>query len=424
MTTVPLTNWAKTIVFSSSTLRRPSSIAELQDLVAASPRLRALGTGHSFNEIADTTGDLVSVADLPPRLEIDDDRGVVTVSAGTRYGELGRALHARGYAIPNTGSLPHISIAGASATGTHGSGNTVGNLSTFVSAIEFVSADGEIAHVSRATHQDIFDGAVLALGCLGVVTALTLDIVPTFAVRQDVYDDLPHDSFVANFDDVMASGYSVSAFSTWRRPRMQQVWVKSRTDPADRSAAGPTLHGAVLATVARHPLAGMPVENATEQLGVPGPWNERLPHFRLDFVPSSGEEIQSEYLVPRSSAAAALSALDDIADRIAAVLQVAEIRTVAADTLWLSPNYRTDTVCLHFTWIRDEAAIAPVIGAIERRLAVFDTRPHWGKRFTVPPAEIRRLYPRLDDFRALVARFDPGGTFRNDMTDRLVLADH
>jgi alditol oxidase len=423
MTTAPLTNWAGNVVFSTRDVRRPTSIHELQQIVSDSPTVRALGTGHSFNEIADTTGTLVTVAGLPRRLDIDRDARTVTVSAGTRYGELGGVLHQAGFGIPNTGSLPHISIAGASATGTHGSGNTLGNLATIVSRIEMVTATGDLVTTSRATDPDTFGGMVLALGTLGIVTALTLEVVPTFHIRQDVYDDLPQDVFLEHFDEIMAGAYSVSAFSTWQNPRRQQVWMKSAVEPDDASAAAATLHGAPLATVQRHPLAGMPPENTTAQLGVPGPWFERLPHFRLDFTPSSGDEIQSEFLLPRRHAAAALTALDDIAADVAAVLQVAEIRTTAADSLWLSPSYGTDTVCLHYTWIGDERAITPVVAAVEERLAPFDARPHWGKRFTVAPTELARLYPRLPDFRSLAERMDPAGKFRNELVGRLLFGD-
>ena len=423
MTTVPLTNWARNVRFRAEQLHRPSSIAELQQLVSKSARVRALGTGHSFNEIADTTGDLVSVAGLPTRLDIDAQARTVTVSGGIRFAELGRELHQAGFAIPNTASLPHISVAGGCSTGTHGSGETVGNLSSFVSAVELVTADGDLITCSRETDPDRFDGTVVALGALGIVTALTFDLVPTFHLRQDVYDGLAHDSFLTHFDEIMAAGYSVSAFSTWREPRIQQIWVKSRTDPADNRPAAPTLHGASLATGERHPLQAMSPEYTTPQLGVPGPWHERLPHFRAEFTPSAGEEIQSEYLLPRDRAVAALQALDDIAAGVATVLQVSEIRTVAADELWLSPSHRRPTVCLHFTWIGDEAAIAPVIAAIEERLAAFDARPHWGKRFTVPPAEIARLYPRLDDFRALMGSLDPAGKFRNELIQRLIVGE-
>lgn len=411
-----ITNWAGNVEFSAAEVHRPGSIAELQHLVANSPSVRALGTGHSFNEIADTPGTMVSVAALPARLEIDSETSTAVVGGGLRWADLGGALHQAGFALPNTGSLPHISVAGACSTGTHGSGNLVGNLATFVSGLEMVTAEGDLVSYSRASEPARFDGMVLSLGALGIITALTLDLIPTFHVRQDVYHGLTHESYLANFDEVMALGYSVSTFSTWRPPRQHEILVKSRTESHDTSAAAPTVHRSTLATENDHPTP----QNMTQQFGVPGPWNERLPHFRLEFTPSSGQEIQSEYFVRRDQAVHALRELQDIAQDIASVLQAGEIRTTAADDLWLSPSYQRDSACLHFTWIRDEAAIAPVVAAIEERLAVFDARPHWGKRFTVAPAEISRLYPRLDEFRGQMRELDPTAKFQNDLIRRLL----
>ena len=264
MNDVARTNWARNVVFSASAFHRPTTVADLQVLVAHSGKLRVLGTGHSFSDIADTTGDLVSIGGLPPRIDIDTAARSVTVSGGIRYGELGKALQASGWALANTGSLPHISVAGASSTGTHGSGNTIGNLSTIVSALEMIRADGELVHHSRAADGNDFDGMVLALGCLGVITALTLDVVPTFDVQQDVYDDLPHEDLLAHFEEISASGYSVSAFSTWRRPQTHQIWRKyvvatdsGATAPATvfgaaRAGRVPEPHGAWLADRQHH----------------------------------------------------------------------------------------------------------------------------------------------------------------------------
>lgn len=418
--TVARTNWAGNVTFGAAGFHAPTSVADLQRLVAGSRRVRALGTGHSFNRIADTTGDLVSVADLPPIIEIDRDASSVTLSAGTRYGELGRHLQAAGLALPNTGSLPHISVAGAASTGTHGSGNGNRNLSAIVSAVDLVTADGALVSASRTGNPDEFGGMVLALGALGIVTRLTLDVVPTYDIRQDVYDDLPRASFDAHFDEIMGSGYSVSVFSDWAPGGRFQVWRKSLVDPAGSGPVEPSWLDAVLASGARHPVPGMPVGNATEQLGIPGPWNDRLPHFRQDFTPSSGHELQSEYLLPRADAVAARAALDDIAEEIAAVLLISEFRTVAADDLWISPSYRRDSVAFHFTWIPDEAAVAPVLAAIQDRLAPFGARPHWGKVFSTSPETLAELYDRLPDFRRLAGTYDPTGTFRNDLLDRLV----
>ena len=162
----------------------------------------------------------------------------------------------------------------------------------------------------------------------------------------------------------------------------------------------------------------MAPDNATEQLGIPGPWQERLPHFRLAFTPSSGEELQTEYLLPRELAGAALEALAPLGDRIAAVLQISEIRTVAADDLWLSMASGRDSVAFHFTWIQDDAAVMPVVASIEAALAPFAARPHWGKVFSTAPETVAGLYPRWDDFAALLRRYDPAGKFRNEFIDR------
>ena len=414
------TNWAGNVVFSAADFGAPATVAELQHTVAAADRVRALGSGHSFNRIADTTGRLLSVAGLPAVLDIDSAGAQVEVSGGTRYGELGRALQSAGFALHNTGSLPHISVAGASSTGTHGSGSGNGNLATIVSAVELVTADGDLVALSRDSEGERFNGMVLALGSLGVMTTLTLDLVPTFDIRQDVYEGLPAARLDQHFDEVMSSGYSVSVFTDWKPSGLHVIWRKSRVSGAAVDA-DPEWLGARLATVEHNPVPGMPPQNATAQLGQPGPWNERLPHFRLDFTPSSGEELQSEYLLPRHHAAAARQALQEIADLIAPVLMISEFRTVAADDLWLSPSYRTDAIAFHFTWIRDPAAVSPVLTAIEERLAPFGARPHWGKVFNTSPESLDGLYERLPDFRALVTSLDPAGKFRNDFLDRLVM---
>jgi xylitol oxidase len=404
-----VSNWAGNVVFSTDRLRRPRTVDELQQLVAASPRIRALGTGHSFNRIADTTGELVGVGELEIPIELDEQARTVTVGGGTRYGELTTELEARGWALHNLGSLPHISIAGACATGTHGSGSANRCLTTAATAVEFVRADGELVTIDRT--DATFGGTVLALGALGIVTRLTLTIEPSYEVRQDVWLDLPLPNFLADLDAIMAAGYSVSAFTTWSRPDViDQLWVKSRTTPPDGRA-----WGARPADTAQHPIAGQDAATATQQLGVPGPWNARLPHFRIEFTPSNGEEQQSEYLLPRERGADALRALHDV--DLQAALQICEVRTVAADDLWLSPCHGRDTLGLHFTWVDDDDLIADAVGRLEAALAPFDARPHWGKVFHGDP---RRHYPRLAQFRALIDSYDPGRKFGNEFLERWI----
>ena len=412
----PLRNWAGNLTFTPTELARPTTVGELQDLVARSPRIRALGSGHSFSPVADTDGVLVTVRDLVGGIELDDATGAVTVPAGATYGVVGAELQRVGRALHNTGSLPHIVVAGACATGTNGSGNGNRNLPSAVRAVEFVRADGELVTLSRDADPEVFGGAVLSLGALGIVTRLTLDTLPTFDVRQDLWQDVPFERLLAEVDDVMAAHYSVSVFTDWSRPDVvDKVWTKSRvdafTDHPDDWLGGRR------ATEAQHPIVGEDTAGATQQLGVPGPWNARLPHFRIEFTPSNGEEIQSEYLLPREHTADALVAVRSLAERYPGVLQVFELRTVAADDLWLSPSYRRDTVGLHFTWVLDIDRVRPVLAELEAAIARFDPRPHWGKVFTTPVADVRAQYPRLPDAAALVARLDPGAKFGNAFTD-------
>ncbi|MFF1271970.1 D-arabinono-1,4-lactone oxidase [Streptomyces marokkonensis] len=407
--TESVTNWAGNITYAAKELHRPRTLDALRALVAESPRVRALGSGHSFNEIAEAGEDgvLLSLGGLPPRIDVDTAARTVRVGGGVRYAELAREVHRHGLALANMASLPHISVAGSVATGTHGSGVGNGPLSSSVRAVELVTADGSTVTVERGDER--FGGAVTSLGALGVVVTLVLDLEPAFEVEQRVFTELPLEGLDAGtFEKVMASAYSVSLFTDWRSPGFRQVWVKRRTDQPL-----PDFPWAAPATEKMHPVPGMPGVNCTEQFGVPGPWHERLPHFRAEFTPSSGAELQSEYLVPRRSAVAVLRALDEVRDAVAPVLQTCEVRTVAADDQWLSPSYDRDTVAVHFTWIEETRTVLPVVRRVEEALAPFDTRPHWGKVFTTPAAELHARYPRLHDFRALVRDLDPAGTFTN-----------
>ena len=402
-----VTNWAGNVSFASA-LERPRSVAEVQELVAGSEKVRVLGTGHSFNRIADSAGVLLTVADLPKVVEVGE-RGV-TVSAGLRYGEITAVLEQHGLALHNLGSLPHISVAGACSTGTHGSGDTNGPLADAVNSITFVDARGELVTLTRDDAD--FAGSVISLGALGVTVSLTLDVQPSYQVSQVVYDGLPVERLSTDFADVMGSAYSVSAFTDWVDPDVM-VWRKQR----GHQPIEPTWLGATVADGPRHPIKAMSADYATQQGGLPGPWNERLPHFRLEFTPSNGDELQSEYFVLRERAAEAFDVLRTLGNQFAPVIQVSEVRTIAADDLWLSPSQGRDTVALHFTWIQDEAAVRPIVANLEAALAPLDVRPHWGKVFAADAATLRERYPKVPDFIALAAKYDPAGKFRNPYLD-------
>ncbi len=417
VTTDAGTNWAGNLRYRAAALEAPETVDDLRRLVAAAPRIRALGTRHSFNTLADTSRTLVSLARLPVLPEIDAEGSTVTVGAGVRYGELGQFLQGKGYALSNLASLPHISVGGAIATATHGSGDRTANLATAVTAIELVTAEGDLVMVDRG-HPD-FSGAVVSLGALGVLTRVTLTIEPTFAIEQTVYQRLPWSSLMENLDAITGAAYSVSIFNSWRNPDVvDQVWLKRRPD---RDAPVPReLFGAVAAAEELDPLGGTLPVNVTAQLGVPGPWLDRLPHFRLEFTPSSGVELQSEHLVPRRHALAALEVIRAMSHRIEPLLIVNEIRTVAADDLWLSSSYETDVVGLHFTWLQRQAEVEALLPDIEAALEPFGARPHWGKLFA--RADAARVYPRLEDFRSLATRFDPERKFSNEFLERHIFS--
>lgn len=403
-------NWAGNVTFRPQRLHRPTSIGELQQIVAHAQHARALGGAYSFNRIADTTGDLIAMDRLPSVLDIDRQRMVVHVSAGTRYGELAAYLQKNGLALGNLASLPHISVAGACATGTHGSGNSNGSLPSAVTSVTLVKADGELATLSQGERG--FGGAAVSLGALGIATTLSLTVCPTFDIEQSVYDGLSWNALLTHFDSITAGGYSVSVFSHF--DDANRIWLKHRCGDPQHDLA---YAGVQPAQTPQHPLVGLAANNCTEQLGVVGPWHERLPHFRPDFVPATGDELQSEYFLPKAQAAAGLEALHRIRDRFTPALHICEIRTVAADECWLSQNYQRDSVAIHFAWRHNTDLVMSILPDIERALAPFDPRPHWGKLFTIGPDALSLSYPCWGEFDRLIKEIDPAGKFRNELVN-------
>ncbi|MEW1955493.1 D-arabinono-1,4-lactone oxidase [Terrabacter sp. NPDC080008] len=406
-------NWAGNHTYRAR-IERVRSVEHLQEVVAAAERVRALGTRHSFTDLADLPdgGVLVSLADLPPVVEVDSAARTARVTAGTAYGLVGSRLQEQGWALANLASLPHISVAGAVATGTHGSGVHNGSLATAVAALEVVGADGELRTVRRGDAD--FHGSVVSLGALGVVTHATLDVEPSYDVRQTVFTGLPWDAVEAELDAVLSSAYSVSLFTRWAEG-IDQVWVKSRDGDVPTELCGASPAGATV-----HMLEGGDCEAVTAQLGEPGAWLERLPHFRMGFTPSRGEELQSEYLLPRRHAGAAVERLRALRDVVAPVLQVSELRTVAADEHWLSSAYGEDVLGVHFTWAREPERVHAVLPAVEEALLPLGARPHWGKCFVAERDRLEPLYPRMGDFRKLRDRLDPDRTFDNAFLRRVI----
>ena len=412
-----LTNWAGNLVFSTDRVQEATSVEQVRSTVHAQDRIKVLGTRHCFNSIADSKHSLLSLKPMNHVTDLDAAARTVTVEAGITYGQLCPYLDARGFALHNLASLPHISIAGACSTATHGSGEKNGNLATAVSAIEMVTAAGDTIRLSRQADGETFRGAVVGLGALGVVTRITLNVQPAFKMRQYVYENLPLSQMRDHFDAIEASAYSVSLFTDWQKQRINEVWIKSRTEVGQAFVAHPEFFGAKLASRDLHPIAELSAENCTAQMGVPGPWYDRLPHFRMGFTPSAGKELQSEYFVPRRNAVDAILAVERLRDQVSPLLLISEIRTIAADDLWMSPCYKQPSVTIHFTWKPDWPSVRKVLPVIERELAPFQARPHWGKLFTLAPVELRSRYERLGEFVELSRKYDPAGKFRNDFLD-------
>lgn len=408
-------NWAEHVAFGAHSSFYPRSVGELQELVRNQPKVRAIGARHSFNAIADTPGALVSLRAWPRRIEIDSAARTVTVDGGITYAELCPVLEDAGWALFNLASIPDFTVVGAVSTAIHGSGNANKNLAASVAALEIVTASGAVLRLARGDRD--FDGAVVGLGALGVVSAMTLDLVPCFQMRQDVFHRLPFETVVENFDALMGSAYSVSLFTHWNSDFVDQAWLKGISGGA---ALPVEFYGGRAAPGPSSPVWGRDPAGTTEQLGVFGPSYDRLPHARIGAIPTVGYEYQSEYFVARSDAPAAMRAIKAVQEKLYPALVVGEIRTIAADDLWLSMNYGQDSVGFHFSLQRDWPVVREALVALEGALAPYNPRPHWGKLFVMPAAEVRGRYARLGDFRELATRMDPEGKFRNAFLDEYV----
>ncbi|GAB3815702.1 FAD-binding protein [Pontibacter rugosus] len=406
-------NWAGNISYTANYLQHPTTVEEVQVLVSQCSKIKALGSRHSFNRIADSKEVQVSLQKMKSVVALDTVKHTVTVEGGATYSDIAPYLHAQGYALHNMASLPHISVVGACATATHGSGVVHGNLGTAVAAMEFVTASGELLSLAKESAGEVFSGAVVNLGALGVVTKITLQLQPAFNMKQVVYQHLPMEELKNKFNEVIAGGYSVSLFTTWQSKSINQVWVKSIAEN-DNQPPAPGYYGATLAHQHLHPLEELSAEHTTEQLAIPGTWYDRLPHFRMGFQPSAGKELQSEYFVALEYGYDAMMAIEKLHEKISPYLFVSEIRAIAADKLWMSPCYEQASVAFHFTWKQDWEVVKTLLPLIEEVLAPYKPLPHWGKLFTLSPAVLQERVVKLPDFKSLVHQFDPSGKFRNE----------
>ena len=409
-----LQNWAGNLTYSTDKVYYPNDQTELVTLVKNCDHLRGLGTRHCFNTIADSKYNLISSAKMNRVLHLDRQNRTVTVEGGIKYGELSPYLDKEGFALHNLASLPHISVAGSIITATHGSGVHNGNLSTAVRGLEVVISDGTLVKFSKEKDGETFNGMVVNLGALGIIANVTLDIQPTFTMRQQVFVKLPLDQMKDHFNEIVSAGYSVSLFTDWQTEFINEVWIKDKVNPDRQYQPMASFYGARAATKDLHPIIELSAENCTPQMGKPGPWYERLPHFKMGFTPSSGKELQSEYFIARSHAVEAILAIQSLGKQIGPHLFITEIRTIAADTLWMSPCRNQDSVTIHFTWKQEWDAVSKLLPLIEKELAPFQPRPHWGKLFTMPAQVLESRYEKLSEFKKLAAHYDPRGKFRND----------
>lgn len=413
-----ITNWAGNLTYSTGKLTDATSVEQVKQFIQQHKKFKVLGTRHCFNNIADSHDEFLSVVQANPDVQINEAAQTVTVNAGIRYGTLAEYLHKQGYALHNLASLPHISVAGSCATATHGSGVKNGNLSSAVVGMEIVTASGEVKHLTKEKDGEAFLAAVVNLGGLGVVTRVTLQIQPTFLVRQNVFQNLPFSQLEHNFDAIMGAGYSVSLFTDWANKNVSEVWVKSRVEANDNYKPAEEFYGANAATKNVHPIIALDAINCTDQMGVPGPWHERLPHFKMGFTPSSGKELQTEFFVPREHSYKAMMAVEKLNQQITPHLFITEIRTIDGDNLWMSPCYRQPSTAIHFTWKPEWDAVQKLLPQIEAVLAPFNAKPHWGKLFTVPYSRLQQLYVKMPDFKKMLKEYDPNGVFTNDFLKR------
>jgi xylitol oxidase len=434
-------NWSGNVQYSAKFYHAPSSVEELQSIVHHADKIRAIGTRHSFSECADSSpgGELVSLDKLPPVLEVDELARAFTCGAGMTCADVAKRLQERGWALHTLASLPHLSIAGAIATATHGSGDRSGNFLSALVGCTYVDPGGSLVTCGNAVGEaaDTTLQAV-CLGSIGVLVEVTLRMVPSFEVRQDVYSNVPWQRAEEQgyLDDLFGEAYSVSLFTTWTdQGGIDQLWIKRAVAAGDcdagaRGASGKlpdapkSLFGGSLVTRQMHPLESESPEACTHQGEPAGPWLERLCHFRADRAPSAaGSELQSEYFVARERASEAIKAVRSISAMIRPLLHVSELRSVASDDMWLSPCYRQPSVGIHFTWRRDLAGVRAVLPVVEAALAPFSPRPHWGKLHTLSHAVLEQNYPKLAAYRSLLERIDPAAKFRNAYVEQLVFGN-
>lgn len=407
-----LMNWSENFTFEATGVERPKTIAQLQDVVAAAPRAKAVGTRHCFTRIADSPGGvLVDTSGLDVGVTVDHDTMTATVPAGWSYSKIVAELEAQGVALPNLASLPHVSIAGATATGTHGSGDTNQVMAACMSGIELVDGEGELRTIDSG-HPDL-KALSVGLGAFGIFTTLTVDVEPSYLVQGAYFRETSWQNLLDNLDDVMASAYSVNLHAAYSDTNVRGIWSKYRLEGSEPLDLPDELFGMTR-------VEGQLTPGKNTIINEPGPWSERLAHFTPESAPSAeGDELQTEYFVDRKHGAAAINALRKMGADLDPHLHGTEIRTVASDDLWLSPCYRRETLSLGMTWRKHEPEVRALLPRMEEALAPFEARPHWAKLFAYDRSALLDQFEHLDATLTLAESYDPNGTFNNPYLERI-----
>ncbi|CAE8614106.1 unnamed protein product [Polarella glacialis] len=376
----------------------------------------------------------------------------IRVGGGATFTQLVQKLSGSGLALQNVPALPQFTVAGAVATGTHGSSGVdpvtgkakLGSQASQVISIEMVVADGSIMEFSRKQHGGVdgeFEGTVVSMGCLGVVVSLTLELVPDFIVRQRVYVQWPHPApswsyraIIDNFEELLTSCDSFSAFVDWPTQQAGMLvlrdFVEPRSAPLEAMLLPQEWHGGHLITEPLPPLLSA-VDNAKPfRTTSQGPWHDVLFWYMEDleaFGPQAPEELQFEWFVPLAAARPALEVVAETARGWAGLALYCELRAVRRDDLWLSPSTvdGCDSLAIAFGFDKhQEARAIAAAGSLEKQLGQFHARPHWGKLTSLSPIALRDLYgPALVKFKALCKKYDPPGKFRNRWANRFIFGE-
>ena len=389
--------------------------------------VKAVGAGHSFSAIAATDGVQVRLDAMAGVRQVDRDTGLVTVGGGTRLADLNLVLASYGLALPNLGDIDRQTVAGAISTGTHGSGNRLGGLATQVRGLTLVTGNGTVLRSSTDGNAELPAAAAVGLGALGILVEVTLQCVPTFLLRAEegsarlaeVLEQWP--TWTAQNDHVDLHWFPHTDWVLTKRnnrvdgpPEPLSGWRRLVDD--ELLANG--LLGLINEVGTRRPAWQPRINELAGQILSPRTFTD---HSAAVFVsPRRVRFVEREYAIPRASLGPVITELRRWIDRHDERIGIPiEIRSAAADDLWLSTGYQRENayVAVHHYWRKDPTRY---FAAFEAIVAEHGGRPHWGKTHTLDAARLRQLYPRFDDFLAVRDRLDPGRVFANPYLERVL----